>query len=305
MRRPVLALTVAVALLGVSLRADDVLFGLFGAYLESLRSQAGIPGLSAAVIGANGILWEQAFGQQDVARSIATRTDTPFPLDDLTQVFTATLVLRCVEEGQLSLDDRIGQYDAGSPDANSTIRQVLTFTSAGVNGLVFAYRPERLGPLAFAVSACTGESFRARLAQGFDGLGMVASVPGLDAVGLVPPDADIPAGDVARYAATLGRLAVPYAVDKQGHPSPSQYTAATLTPASGAVSTVDDFARFDLALKQGVILRSNTLAAAWQPPLDPTGGRCPMASAGSCRPTTTRPSSGSSASATTPPRPLW
>src|SRR5712691_11078931 len=113
MYRCLLVLSIAVSqiLQGVlPLPTDDQLFGLFGDYLESLRTQAGIPGLSAAIVGENDILWERAFGQQDVERSIAARADTPFHLDGLTQVFTASRVLRCIEEGRLSLDDRIGRF---------------------------------------------------------------------------------------------------------------------------------------------------------------------------------------------------
>jgi CubicO group peptidase (beta-lactamase class C family) len=37
----------------------------------------------------------------------------------------------------------------------------------------------------------------------------------------------------------------------------------TLTPAGGLVSTVRDFAQFDLALRKGILLRPETLEAAW------------------------------------------
>src|SRR5712691_4909710 len=124
MLRSFLILTIAALQLtpnALPVPTDRQFFEVFGSYLESLRSQSGIPGLSAALVGPTGIVWEGAFGQQDIARSVATRTDTPFPLDDLTQIFTASLVLRCVEEGRLSLDDRIVQFDPSSPDANATI----------------------------------------------------------------------------------------------------------------------------------------------------------------------------------------
>src|ERR1700730_9441688 len=124
MRRTLLALTVAVSLLlGASLHGDDFVLGRFGDYLDALRTQAGIPGLSAAIVGTNAILWERAFGRQDIERSIATRTGTPFQTDGLTQMFAATLVLRCVEEGRLSLDDLVARFNPDSPDANATIWQ--------------------------------------------------------------------------------------------------------------------------------------------------------------------------------------
>jgi len=44
-------------------------------------------------VGPDDVIWEQSFGRQDAERSIATRVDTPFHLNGVTQVFTATLVL--------------------------------------------------------------------------------------------------------------------------------------------------------------------------------------------------------------------
>ena len=276
MRRTLLVLTIAVSLLlGAGLRGDDFLLGRFSDYLDALRAQAGIPGLAAAIVGTNDILWERAFGKQDLERLVATRTDTPFETDGLTQMFAATLVLRCVEDGSLSLDERIAQFNPDSPDANATIRQILTHSSDTPAGLVFAYRPERLEPLASAIKACGG-SFRGTLAILLDRLAMVDSVPGLDAIHLVPPAEDIPgAPALDRYTRTLGRLATPYAVDSHGRSSPSQYTATTLTPASGLISTVDNLAQFDLALKNGVLLKADTLAAAWRPPVGAGNHRLP------------------------------
>ena len=277
MRRALLVLTIALLLLArVPLRADDLRFIFFGDYLEALRIQAGIPGLSATIVGEDDTLWEGTFGQQNIERSIATRPDTPFHVDGLTQVVTASLVLGCVEEGRLSLDDRIGRFDPSSPDADATIGQVLTHTSGTSENLVFAYAPERLKPLAMAVRACTGGSFRKAVTNQLDRLAMIDSVPGPDAPFLIPPAEGIPAPALAeRFMSVLGRLATPYAVNGRGSATPSQYGATTLTPSSGLIISVRDFARFDLALKKGVLLRADTLAAAWQAPVGRNGQPLP------------------------------
>ena len=248
----------------------DQLFALFGSYLESLRVQAGIPGLAAAVIDNDGIAWEQAFGQQDIARLLPTRTDTPFHLDGLTQLFAATLVLRCVEEGHLTLDTPIKSFSSSSPDANATVGQILTHTSGDAADLTFAYRPDRLDVLTSVVGACTGRSFRVAVADMLDRLAMNESVPGPDAT----TDPALPA-KVAQYTSIINRLAVPYSVDAQGHASPSRYVATTLAPSGGLVSTVLDFAKFDLAIRKGVLLGADTLAAAWRPPVARNGQPLP------------------------------
>jgi CubicO group peptidase (beta-lactamase class C family) len=101
-------------------------------------------------------------------------------------------------------------------------------------------------------------------------------VPGADVIQIAPPAEGIPSpAAVGRYTAVLGRLATPYAVDKGGHASASQYATTTITPASGLISTTRDFAKFDVALKTDVLVRAGTLAAAWQPPIGRNGQALP------------------------------
>jgi CubicO group peptidase (beta-lactamase class C family) len=277
MRRPLLILTIAASLMArVPSEAQIPVVGRLGDYVDSLRVQAGIPGLAVSIVGPDDVIWEQSFGWQDLERSIATRTDTPFQLDGLTQVFTAALVLRCVEEGRLSLDDRIGRFKPDSPDANATIGQVLTHTSGPPESLIFAYRPERLYPLSRAIRVCIDGSFRETLVNLLDRLAMIDSVPGPDIIypellteGIPSPSA------VERYRSVLERLATPYAVDRPGRTSPTQYSQTMLTPAGGLISSVRDFAQFDIALKKGVLLRPETLAMARRPPMSSDGRPLP------------------------------
>ena len=100
------ALIAAMLFACVPAQGQVLVYEVFGAYLDSLRDQAGIPGLAAAIVDLKGIVWERAYGRQDSPRSIATRADTPFNADGLTQTITAAMVLRCAEERRLDLDDR-------------------------------------------------------------------------------------------------------------------------------------------------------------------------------------------------------
>ncbi len=283
--RRVLLSAIALALLAGSPLAAQVpappaaqtyAFDVFAAYLESLRYQAGIPGMAAAVVGDDRVLWEGAYGRQDVGRNIGTRPDTLFHADGLTQMLTSTLLLRCVEERRLSLDDVIGKFDPESPEAGATVWQLLTHTFATPTGLTFSYRPERLDPLTTVVRACAVDSYRETLAKLLDRVVMFDSVPGADAPRLKPPAEGIPdTADAERYAALLQRLAVPYAVDQKGRVSGSRYSEGTLTPAGGLITTVRDLAKFDLALRQGELLEPETLARIWQPPIGETGEPLP------------------------------
>jgi CubicO group peptidase (beta-lactamase class C family) len=277
-RPPFLAMALLVLACAV-VRADDFVYSRFGEYLDALRTQAGIPGLVAAVVGPTDVLWEHAFGLQDVERNVATRLDTPFQLDGTTQAFVGSFAIRCAADGWLSLDDPVSKYAPTSPDAGATIRQLLTHTSAGPNGLVFSYRPERLAPVAAAIAGCTDSTFRWGTANLLERNIMMASVPGADVAQLTAPAERFEASTLQRYRDLLARLAVPYATSAAGRPTPTSYVAQTLTPASGLISTAIDLEKFDLALKRadGSIVRADALAYEWTPPDDASGRPLPHA----------------------------
>jgi CubicO group peptidase (beta-lactamase class C family) len=275
MRRFLIVLVIGLLSAGQGPSAQTLVLDVFRDYLDALRAQAGIPGMAAALVGSEDLVWEHSFGRQDLGRAIAVRPDTPFHVDGLAATVTAALVLRCVEEGRLSLDDRIGRFAPSTPDADATIRQVLTHTSGPPGNRVFSYRPERLEPLAAAMQSCTAESFRDTVAKTLDRFAMLDSVPGPDAASLMPPAASMPEPAVAvRYAQVLARLATPYVV-RQQRPSPSQHPATTLLPASGLISTVRDLARFDLALRQGAVIETSMLERAWEAPAGADGRPLP------------------------------
>jgi CubicO group peptidase (beta-lactamase class C family) len=242
------------------------LLSLFGAYFEALRVQTGIPGMAAAIVGDTDIIWEQGFGRQDIGHGISTRPDTPFQLDGLTQLMTTTLLLRCVEEGRLGLDVPLGQYIPFSPEPGATVRQVLTHTSGPPGNLVFSYNVARLELLRPLIPVCFDESLPQAFKDLLTRLAMVDSMPGLDATMPTLPTGDLATPQEALlYGGVLARLAVPYAVNQQGVMA-SHYGVTTLGPGTGLISTVRDFAKFDLALRQGILLRGDTLSRAWTPP---------------------------------------
>lgn len=272
MRRSLFALIAALLCLAPVLRAEDLVYARFSDYIEALRVQIGIPGLAAAVVGRTDINWEHGFGQQDLARAIPMRPDTPVHIDGVTQLLTATTLLRCAEENRITLDSPIGAFAKGAADPNTTIRQLLSHTSSGT----FSYRLDRLEPLAAAVKACRNDSFRETISNTFDRLAMTNSVPGPDILSLVPPAEGIPSDDARRrFALALERMATPYAVDGSKRAFQSQYSASTLSAATGAIASVRDIAQFDLALRSGVLVKPETLAAAWRAPIDVTGKSLP------------------------------
>jgi CubicO group peptidase (beta-lactamase class C family) len=279
MSRRIFAYTIAVAILvHVPGHAQVLVYEVFGSYLDSLREQAGIPGLSAAIVDNDRIVWERAYGWQDVGRAIAARPDTPFNADGLTQVFTATMAMRCAEERRLSLDDRVGDFKVQTTEPDASIRQLLTHTSGPPESPSFALRPSRLAPMWPIVRACAVDSYRETFANLLTRLAMVDSVPGPNIINVKPPAEGVPdPDDVERYAAVLKRRALPYAVSDRGRVSGGDYpsSAAALSPSSGLVTTVRDLAKFDIALRRGILVESESLEEAWRTPAGPAGAQLP------------------------------
>jgi CubicO group peptidase (beta-lactamase class C family) len=237
----------------------------FERYLELLRQQAGIPGLSAAILKDGQIVWERGFGYQNLETRVVATPDTPYLVGDISQTLATVLLLQCVEERHLDLDAPLTRYGVRLPEADASLRRVLSHTSAlGVPA--FKYDPERFTQLTAVMESCAPQPYRKSVSHRIlERLAMKDSVPGRDLrdASVVPDWLYEPAA-LERYAAILDRMAIPYRLDKKGKPVRSEpLPAAGITAADGLVSTVRDLARFDAAIDDFILLREETLAVAW------------------------------------------
>jgi CubicO group peptidase (beta-lactamase class C family) len=238
----------------------------FEAYLELLRQQAGIPGLSAAILQNGEIVWERGFGFQNLETRLRATPDTPYPIGDLSEIVASTLVLQCAEERRLSIDESAERYGA-SLDPGVTVRQLLGHTSAPPPGDAFRYDPSRFAQLTPVIESCIPQPYRKTVAvRILERLAMKDSVPGRDVQDPIVSQQNLFGTAVQqRYASVLERIATPYKVDRKGRASRMEIPAETLTAATGMVSTVRDLARLDAALEAGTdpMLRQETRLAAW------------------------------------------
>jgi CubicO group peptidase (beta-lactamase class C family) len=239
---------------------------LFTRYLEPLRIQAGIPGLSAAIASSGRIVWEGGLGFADVEARVAAAPHTPYSIASITKTATSTLLMQCVEQGRLILDAPIRTYTATVPDAGATVRQVLAMASDAAAGSTYRYDGDRFQALTPVVEACTGVPYRVALAgRILDRAGMADSVPGHD---LEPPDSAASAAfdpaTLTRYRGVLARMAKPYVV-RDGSPALGEYPPKGINASAGLVSTVRDLARYDAAIDTSVLTSAPTQLTAWTP----------------------------------------
>ena len=279
--------TAVICVIGVVLGADldgqlcgvrELRIRLFTRYLESLRIQAGIPGLSAAITSNGHIIWEGGFGFADIEARVAAAPHTPYSIASITKTATSTLLMQCVEEGRLNLDEPIRTYTTTVPDPNATVRQVLAMASDEAAGSAFRYDGDRFLALTPVVEACTGVSYRVALArQILDRAGMSESVPGQDLEAVT--DAALAAFDAAtltRYRAVLARIAKPYVVRGRAT-TLSEYPPKGINASAGLVSTVRDLALYDAAIDAHVLVSSSTQQIAWTPFQLASGREAPYA----------------------------
>src|SRR5712691_3606403 len=69
-----------------------------------------IPGVVAAVVNKDQILYLKAFGKQDVAKGVPMSTNTVFRIASMTKPITSVGVMMLYEQGKLRLDDAVGNY---------------------------------------------------------------------------------------------------------------------------------------------------------------------------------------------------
>ncbi|MFW0795063.1 serine hydrolase domain-containing protein [Gordonia sp. CPCC 205515] len=96
--------------------------------LDDTRVRSGAPGALARIISVDGT-WTGVSGT-----TAAGGTSKPVATDhtrvgSLTKTMTATVLLQLVQEGKVSLDDPIGKYVPGAPNASATLRQVADMSS--------------------------------------------------------------------------------------------------------------------------------------------------------------------------------
>jgi CubicO group peptidase (beta-lactamase class C family) len=260
------------------------------AAVEAWRSQSGAPALSLAVVIDNQLAFSKGYGLADLEKKIAARNDSVYRLASLTKSLTATAVMQLVEEGKLDLDAPIQKYCPIFPEKQwpVTSRQLLTHLAgvrhnkwsetssiqhfANINDSVKVFKDDAL-----LFEPGTKYSYST---QGYVLLG--CAIEGASGVPYLQYLADHvfkPAGmrqtTVDDSSLNVPNRAVGYRTGLFGfswlkwlrgvHEAPPHDTSIKV-PAGGLLSTVDDMARFAIAVMSGQLVQSDTLAKMWTKP---------------------------------------
>ena len=74
---------------------------------NSAMKQQDIPGMTVALAKNGTMLYAQAYGDSNIATQSSTQTSTIFEIGSITKQFTAALIMKLQEQGELHVDDSI------------------------------------------------------------------------------------------------------------------------------------------------------------------------------------------------------
>ena len=248
-------------------------------YIKFEQDLGRIPGVSLAVVRNGQVILAKAYGLANVEHQVPVKPETIFQSGSVGKQFTATAIMMLVEDGKLSLEDRINKYFPEAPAAwqNITVRHLLTHTAGTTDypndfdfrkdytedellkraeGIPLAFQPGEkwsysnlgfviLGILIHKVSGqFYGDFLQERI---FKPLGMNTA--------RIISEQDIVPNRSSGYVLVNGEL------KNQGWVSPSLNTTA-----DGALYlTVYDMAKWDAALYGERLLKKTSLENMWTP----------------------------------------
>jgi predicted acyl esterase len=120
---------------GISMGVEPELATALQKTLDEARQNAGITGVTMAVITPEEEIWLGASGMSDLEAGTAMVPEDLLLIGSITKTFVSALVLKLAEAGKLTLEDSVEQWLPGLlPNGeNITVRQLLNHTSGIFN----------------------------------------------------------------------------------------------------------------------------------------------------------------------------
>ncbi len=236
----------------------------FAQELDSLRVGLKIPGLAAALLEGDSLVWSQGFGYSDLEHGVKTTPQTTFRIASLTKTFTATLIMQLVEAGKLDLDTPVSRFGLALGRQDITVKHLLTNTSEGEPGTRFQYNGYLFGRLGPVVEQVAGMPFYQLLFERI-----------LLPLQLSSTAPDVPLYDYFTYAQArpevsayftnaFSRLAKPYALTDSGSVVRDRYNNE-FGAFGGLLSSVTDLGKYSATLDRNQLVSAKTQQLIFTP----------------------------------------
>ena len=248
--------------------------------ISAQMSRSGIPGLSVAVVLDHKLRWSNGYGLADVENFVPAKAATAYRLGSISKPITAAAVMQLIERGKIDLDAPIQKYCPAFPQKQwpVTVRLLLGHL-AGVRhykndaeygstrhyksvveglemfkddplgfepGTKYGYTTHGFAVLGCAVEGASGMSFPDYVREN------VFKAAGMDTI------------RVDNVTDIIPNRAQGYQKTKSGELRNSELADTSYKiPGGGFISTVEDLARFAIAMQTGVLVKKETLDQMW------------------------------------------
>ena len=244
--------------------------------VKAFMSRLNVPGLSVGVVSDDQLRWQQGYGLSDVENSVPVKAGTVYRLASASKPITATAVMQLVERGKIDLDAPVQKYIPTFPQKPYpvTVRDLLNHTSG-----IRHYKGEEedstryYGSLTEALSIFKDDPLEhppgskfTYSTYGYTLLGaIVEAASGLTFTDYLRENIFKPAG-MSQSRSDSVRDIIPnrargYVKRDKGELSNAGLVDTSYKiPGGGLVSTVEDMAKFVIAVQNGTLVKKATFA---------------------------------------------
>ncbi len=264
-----------VLLLALNVQADSV-----DKVVKTQMKSHPIPGVALKIFKKGVCIKTAAYGFANLELKVPTKPETVFEIGSVTKQFTAAGIMLLVQDGKLSVDDKISLYLKDTPEAwkDITLRHCLTHTSGlknytGLDGFELTkHLPvdqfiKRMSeePMDFQ----PGEKWK-YCNTGFNLLGhIIESVSGKKYWDYMNERIFHPLGMTntvnRKPGAVIPNRASGYETNRTGQYINRDYDLTDIFSAGEIASTVGDLAKWDAALDTDKLLNAASKEALWTP----------------------------------------
>ena len=271
LRRPRALCLLVMLVATVAVRADKV-----DDFVRSAMQKQHVPGVVVAVVRDGKVIKAAGYGMANLELNVAATPDTVFKIGSVSKQFLSAGIMLLVQDGKLSLDDKISKFLDGTPDTwkDITVRHLLTHTSGLVREAP-GFDPLKIQSdadvikTAYAVPLVfkTGDKWQYCNVGYFSLAEIIHKVSGKPWGDFLAERIFVPLGMNSTRTTTMTDLvqnrANGYAWEKGKYRNADIYFA--LRPSGAFLSTVNDLAKWDAALYTDKFLTKATRDQMWTP----------------------------------------
>ncbi|MGC4047122.1 MAG: serine hydrolase domain-containing protein [Armatimonas sp.] len=233
-------------------------------------------GLSIAVVKQGKIVKTQGYGFANLETYTLAKPETVYKIASISKQFLATGIMLLVQDGKLSVDDKISKYLEGTPETwkDITIRHLLTHTS-GIVREAPGFDPLKIQSDAEVIKTAyplplrftPGEKYEYCNVGYFSLAEIIRKVSGKSWGEFLKERVFAPL--LMNATQTTSTTTIVYnrasGYDRKGNEHQNAPNWIALRPSGAFLSTVLDLARWDAALYTDSILKPETRAQMWTP----------------------------------------